>query len=173
MREFIAYARETCHPKLTKESGSLCIQSYVDARQEGKECDTVTATTRQLESFIRISEALAKMELSETVEPKHVIEAVRLVKTALRTSFVDKSGRMDLDQLFSGISQQERILRKFLIEEGQKIIRSAGTISFMQLFARLSALRPNSFSQHFLREALESLEDEILFRPNDVISLRE
>lgn len=70
---------------------------------------TITATPRQLESFIRLSEALAKMQLKETVEVDHVNEAVRLVKSALRSSFIDKNGRMDLDTMYTG---------KMLIEPG-------------------------------------------------------
>ena len=40
----------------------------------------ISATPRQLESIIRISEALAKMRLSATVERSDVAEAVRLMK---------------------------------------------------------------------------------------------
>ncbi len=35
---------------------------------------TISATARQLESLIRLSEGLAKMELNSTVEERHVIE---------------------------------------------------------------------------------------------------
>ena len=35
---------------------------------------TISATARQLESLIRLSEALAKMELNDIVEERHVIE---------------------------------------------------------------------------------------------------
>lgn len=41
---------------------------------------TITATPRQLESMIRISEALARMRLSSTVLAADVEEAVRLMK---------------------------------------------------------------------------------------------
>jgi DNA replication licensing factor MCM4 len=45
---------------------------------------TITATPRQLESMIRLAEAVAKMRLSEFVEKKDVDEAVRLIKTAMQ-----------------------------------------------------------------------------------------
>lgn len=45
---------------------------------------TITATPRQLESLIRISEALARMRLSPTVERQDAAEALRLMQvTAL------------------------------------------------------------------------------------------
>jgi hypothetical protein len=41
---------------------------------------TITATPRQLESLIRISEALARMRLSDTVEEADAAEALRLMQ---------------------------------------------------------------------------------------------
>lgn len=42
----------------------------------------VSATPRQLESLIRISEALARMQLAAAVSPAHVAEAVRLMRVS-------------------------------------------------------------------------------------------
>jgi DNA replicative helicase MCM subunit Mcm2 (Cdc46/Mcm family) len=44
----------------------------------------VSATPRQLESLIRISEALAKMRLSQFVTVPDVNEAVRLMRVSAR-----------------------------------------------------------------------------------------
>jgi DNA replication licensing factor MCM4 len=68
----------------------------------------ITATTRQLESMIRLSEAHAKMRLSETVTPEDVREAVRLIKTALKTAATDAQGRIDMSLLTEGTSAAER-----------------------------------------------------------------
>ena len=53
-------------------------------RSRGNTKKTITATPRQLESMIRISEALAKMRLSKFVEKRDVEEAVRLINHALQ-----------------------------------------------------------------------------------------
>lgn len=172
MREYIAYAKQTCHPKLTKEAAHLCVDHYVQMRQEGKQSNTITATTRQLESFMRISEALAKMELSETVERRHVTEAVRLVKAALRSSFIDKTGRMDLEQMFTGVTQHERKLRQILVGEIQRIVSSVKSIPFMKLHEKLNA-QTEHVSQQSVREALASITDEVLVNRDDVVSVRE
>ena len=52
-------------------------------RSLGNSRKTITATPRQLESMIRIAEAIAKMRLSDTVEKRDVDESVRLIKTAM------------------------------------------------------------------------------------------
>ncbi|KAK4139092.1 uncharacterized protein C8A04DRAFT_40998 [Dichotomopilus funicola] len=68
----------------------------------------ITATTRQLESMIRLSEAHAKMRLSEVVTPDDVGEAVRLIKSALKTAATDAQGRIDMSLLTEGTSAAER-----------------------------------------------------------------
>jgi len=57
----------------------------IDSRTQEKR---ITATTRQLESMIRLSEAHARMRWSEEVELEDVEEANRLIKSALRESAV-------------------------------------------------------------------------------------
>ena len=49
----------------------------------------ITATTRQLESMIRLSEAHAKMRLATEVTSADVKEAVRLIRSALKMSATD------------------------------------------------------------------------------------
>lgn len=68
----------------------------------------ITATTRQLESMVRLSEAHAKMRLSATVTRGDVKEAVRLIKSALKTAATDAQGRIDMSLLTEGTSAAER-----------------------------------------------------------------
>ncbi len=69
----------------------------------------ITATTRQLESMIRLSEAHAKMRLSEIVTRDDVIEAVRLIKSALKQAATDaRTGLIDMSLLTEGTSASER-----------------------------------------------------------------
>jgi DNA replication licensing factor MCM4 len=53
-------------------------------RSLGNTSKTITATPRQLESMIRIAEALAKMRLSHTVDKRDVDDAVKLIRHALQ-----------------------------------------------------------------------------------------
>jgi DNA replication licensing factor MCM4 len=69
----------------------------------------ITATTRQLESMIRLAEAHAKMRLSEVVEASDVQEAVRLIKSALKQAATDqRTGLIDMGLLTEGVSATER-----------------------------------------------------------------
>lgn len=74
-------------------------------RNMGNSRKTITATPRQLESMIRLAEAVAKMRLSDTVEKRDIDESVRLIKTAMQQSATDPTtGEIDMDIIATGIS---------------------------------------------------------------------
>ena len=75
----------------------------------------ITATTRQLESMIRLSEAHAKMRLSPIVEERDVDEAVRLIKSAIKASATDaRTGLIDMGLLSEGGGSADRRRREDL-----------------------------------------------------------
>ena len=68
----------------------------------------ITATTRQLESMIRLSEAHARMRFSEFVEEEDVREAVRMMCEAIRTSAMDpRTGKIDMGLQNTGTGQEK------------------------------------------------------------------
>ncbi|KAF4651702.1 minichromosome maintenance protein 5 [Perkinsus olseni] len=87
LKKYIAFARHKCSPKLTPEAANVLQNHYIQVRQgvskerrEGH--STIPITVRQLEAITRISEAFAKMSLSEWVQVGHVEDAVRLFTLA-------------------------------------------------------------------------------------------
>jgi DNA replication licensing factor MCM4 len=69
----------------------------------GNNKNVITATPRQLESIIRISEALAKMRLSSEVERKDVAEAERLIRVATQQAAINPlTGQIDMDLIQTG-----------------------------------------------------------------------
>ena len=74
-------------------------------RKMGHYKKTITATPRQLESIIRLSEALAKMEYKDIVEKSHVDESIRLMNAATMSTLTDpSSGIIDMDQVNTGMT---------------------------------------------------------------------
>jgi DNA replication licensing factor MCM4 len=105
LTKYIEYARTKIHPEISDEASKKLVDSYVQLRKFGSDRKQITATTRQLESLIRISEALAKIRLSTIVEEKDVDEAVRLVKNSIYKIALDhKTGTVDIDVLFTGLN---------------------------------------------------------------------
>lgn len=88
------------------------MDNYIKMRKLGQDVRAaekrITATTRQLESMIRLAEAHAKMRLSTTVTKADVEEAYRLIQTALKTAATDAQGRIDMSMLTEGTTSADR-----------------------------------------------------------------
>lgn len=92
------------------------MRCYVTLRKAGEDPSSaekrITATTRQLESMIRLSEAHARMRFSPLVELEDVREAFRLMREAINTSARDPTtGEIDMGLLDTGIGRAQRRLR--------------------------------------------------------------
>ncbi|CAK7220579.1 MCM DNA helicase complex subunit [Sporothrix curviconia] len=112
LTSYISYARANVHPVLSEEAGKALVDAYVEMRKLGQDVRAaekrITATTRQLESMIRLAEAHAKMRLSSDVTGDDVREAYRLIQSALKTAATDAQGRIDMSLLTEGTSAAER-----------------------------------------------------------------
>ena len=69
-------------------NSSIVVEGYEKLRRLNSR-RTVSATPRQLESVIRLSEALAKMRLAEYVTSEDVEEAFTLMTSALQQAATD------------------------------------------------------------------------------------
>lgn len=107
MQRFIRFAR-TINPKITPESQSVLVDCYRKLRQGdtlGRSRSAYRITVRQLEAMIRLSEALARLHCNAEIQPSHVREAFRLLKTSIIqvvTSDVDMDDDDDDDDAFGG-----------------------------------------------------------------------
>ena len=126
LTDYISYAKQTCHPVLGDEAGDELVQGYVEMRRLGSSGGrkVVTATPRQLESLIRISEALARMRLSKTVEKQDSTEALRLMRVAMQSAAIDpRTGLIDMDKILTGHSAADRKQRADIAEGVDDILQ--------------------------------------------------
>ncbi|KAK4104498.1 MCM-domain-containing protein [Parathielavia hyrcaniae] len=65
LRKYILYARERCSPKLYHMDEDKVARLFADMRRESLATGAYPITVRHLEAIIRISEAFARMRLSE------------------------------------------------------------------------------------------------------------
>jgi DNA replication licensing factor MCM6 len=85
MQRYIRFAR-TLYPKITPESQSVMVECYRKLRQGdtlGRSRTAYRITVRQLESMIRLSEALARLHCDDIVRPDYVREAFRLLRKSI------------------------------------------------------------------------------------------
>ncbi len=103
MTRYITYARDYIHPLISEAAAKKIKDAYLDMRKKGMGKKIVSATPRQLESLIRISEAFAKMRLSNEVSEGDVEEATRLIQEALKQAATDPTtGLIDMNILATG-----------------------------------------------------------------------
>jgi DNA replication licensing factor MCM4 len=109
IRDYILYAKTHCAPEIDDKAEDSLVQGYLDMRSLGGGSKTITATPRQLESLIRLSQALSKMRLGENVTEHDVKEAIRLMKVATQTAATDpRTGTIDMDMITTGRTASDR-----------------------------------------------------------------
>lgn len=125
----------------------------------------ITATTRQLESMIRLAEAHAKMRLAEEVTADDVIEAVRLIKSALKQAATDaRTGLIDMGLLTEGTSASERKrkqdLKNGIISLLDEMSRQGSTVRYSDFARQLGETSSVPVEAEDLAEALRALQQE-------------
>uniref|UniRef100_A0A673AWN0 DNA replication licensing factor MCM6 n=1 Tax=Sphaeramia orbicularis TaxID=375764 RepID=A0A673AWN0_9TELE len=110
IRRYLLFARQF-KPKISSESEEFIVEQYKRLRQRdgsgGVSKSAWRITVRQLESMIRLSEAMARMHCCDEVQPKHVKEAFRLLnKSIIRVETPDINLEQD-DELEEEEQQEE------------------------------------------------------------------
>jgi DNA replication licensing factor MCM4 len=139
LRDYIEYARENIQPELSDEATQELLSCYLDMRRmgntSGNGTKTISATPRQLESLVRISEALAKMRYSHVVTRFDAREAARLMKVATQAAATDpRTGRIDMDMITTGRSTADREMEESL-NVGLKELLVSVSLSYPKLIS--------------------------------------
>jgi len=122
-RRYVSFARRWVYPQISNDAANALVKAYTDLRNQGSSREAITATPRVLESLIRISESLAKMELREEVDVADVDEAVRLVKAATYAAAIDpETGLIDMEQLIVGMGAAKRKRNKDMEQLFQDVL---------------------------------------------------
>ncbi|MES1913170.1 MAG: hypothetical protein MHM6MM_005385 [Cercozoa sp. M6MM] len=80
MQRFLRFCQSRPVPRFTDEAKRVLQQFYAQLRAQS---DGTPVTSRQFQSLIRLSEARARIELSDVVEGRHVLDVIDLSQQAL------------------------------------------------------------------------------------------
>jgi len=110
LRKYVAYAQRNCYPTMTEDAKSAIQQYYVDLRTTGDDEDApVPVTARKLEALVRLSEASARVRLSDTVEESDAQRAIDIAQYCLEDIGLDpETGELDADMIETGTSKSQR-----------------------------------------------------------------
>ena len=110
LRKYVAYAKRYIFPVITEEAMDILKNYYVDLRSASEE--SIPFTPRQLEAFVRLAEASARIRLSEEATIDDAKRAINIIDKYLRRVGLDReTGKFDIDVITTGIShtQHERM----------------------------------------------------------------
>lgn len=120
LRKYVAYAKRNIFPVMTDEALEMLKDYYVEFRATSEE--TVTFTPRQLEAFVRLSEASARMRLSQEVTVDDAKRAIYIIDQYLRRVGMDReTGRFDIDIIATGISHTQHDRMRMIIDIIQRL----------------------------------------------------
>ena len=113
LRKYISYARKRQSPKLTEEASNEIKDFYISLRNQSVRADTeikpIPITARQLEAIIRLSEACAKLRLSDKVECEDARRAIKLLKHSLKqVGYDEETKTFDIDRVATGMPSSKR-----------------------------------------------------------------
>jgi replicative DNA helicase Mcm len=148
-RKYISYAKRF-KPKLSDSAIEEIKGFYVHLRNQSVKSDAdikpIPITARQLEGIIRLSEACAKMRLSNEVTIGDAKQAIDLLKVSLnQVGYDEETQTFDVDRIMTGVTSAQRnkihIMREAIstleskmgklipVEEIQKVIGEKMTIT--------------------------------------------
>lgn len=106
-RKYVAYSKKI-FPVLSDDAMAIISQFYLKIRKQGEgEGASVPITARQLEAFVRLSEASARARLSPVVTADDAQRAVRIVEYYLRR-IAGEGDKLDFDIIATGTSHSQR-----------------------------------------------------------------
>ena len=129
LKKYIAYAKINIQPKLTDEAIKEIKRYYLKMRASGgseEGVKTIPISARQLEALVRLSEANARLRLSNEVTKKDAKMATAILEFSLMEVGFDKeTGKIDIDRIATGISASARnsilVVKEILHELEEKI----------------------------------------------------
>eukprot|EP00898_Chlorokybus_atmophyticus_P006175 jgi/Chlat1/6559/Chrsp45S05928 len=156
LKRYVTYCRTHCSPRLSDRAAALLQNHYITIRDEARKKahesrsgSAIPITVRQLEAVVRISEALAKMQLLHVVDETHVTEAIRL----FNVSTIDAANSGLVDNVFTSDAEKADVQA---VESAVKVLLGIGqTSSERYLYNQLARM---GHSENAIRKAMYVLQ---------------
>lgn len=128
LRKYVAYAKQKINPVLSADAVDELKKFYVDLRNKPVASESamrpIPISARQLQALIRMSEASARLRLSEEVSREDAKESIKLMKYYLTQVGYDyESKTFDIDRISGKFSSSQRS-RIFTVKEAITALES-------------------------------------------------
>jgi len=117
LKSWIAYAKKyVVHVTLAPEAKKILMDYFLKLRRDHHTKDSTPITTRQLEAMMRLTEARAKLDLSETATEQHAQDIVDLMNLSMLQTQSDVFGSLDFERSQHGSGTSLRSLQKEVLK---------------------------------------------------------
>ncbi|WP_455142549.1 LAGLIDADG family homing endonuclease [Candidatus Hodarchaeum mangrovi] len=171
LRKYIAYARREVKPRLSDQAQERLLEYYKKLRRESgtideKGPDPIAITPRQLEALIRLSEARAKMRLSDEVSYDDASGAINLMESTLEKLAKDaETGKFDIDKYSSDVSAGSRRKLDRIEALIDKLLEEADDEPVAKKMIVDKAVEADMDRQDVIRTIDEMVRRGVLFEP--------
>lgn len=108
LRAYIAHAREIT-PVVNEDTKQMIKDQYLNLRQANDNDGPIPVTPRAPEALIRLSEASARIRLSETITEEDAARAARIHQSCMEDVGIDpETGEFDVDMIETGSSTSQK-----------------------------------------------------------------
>lgn len=84
MHKYITYARKNFNPELSVDAALELKKFYIEMREVYQSgVDTIPVTIRQLEALVRLTQARARIDLSETATIEHARDIIEIFRQSM------------------------------------------------------------------------------------------
>jgi len=169
IRKYVAYAKKNCVPAIGKEAKKIILDYYTGVRglsAGGKK--PVPITARYCDALVRLSEASAKIRLSDEITVEDTNRAVKLLDSCLKSVAYDpNTGTWDIDVIATGTSKQTKDLT-IAIEQTLKQIISGSDSKQADEKTVLERLTSQNFEEEKVQKRIDAMVSAgSLYRPRD------
>ena len=139
---------------MTPEAMGLIMDDYLNIRKQGDDQGSIPITARQLEAYVRLSEASAKMHLRDTVSAQDAQRAIDLINYYLG-KIAKSAGGYDIDLAGGPLTNKDRKGREPVRQIIERFSPQGG-ITFQELVNLAAA---EGVDESGVRIAVEMLKD--------------
>jgi replicative DNA helicase Mcm len=127
LRKYVAYAKNNVTPVLSDGAAEVLHDFYTTMRSGADRDGTIPVTARELDALIRVSEARARMRLSDEITEEDAKLTIQLVNESLKQTIVDENGKYDIDKRETGETQSQKQRREDILETISELASDTST----------------------------------------------
>lgn len=118
LKKYINYARQNCHPRINNDVGKKLIEYYTTLRSS-TQAGHSKLTARLVDVLVRLSEASAKVRLSETVDESDADRAIKMMNFMFTQLARGDKGEFNVDNIMGQTSKNmtQRDKYKFVLNK--------------------------------------------------------